>query len=151
MKLAEALNQRADMQKRIEQLKARLLRNAKVQEGEVPAEDPPVLIAEYEGIAESLVQLIRRINLTNSATLVLGKTMTEALAARDILKLRSGLYRDLAQAATVTQAVATRSEVRFKSTVSVAAVQRNADEVAKELRELDARIQEANWQVDLVE
>jgi hypothetical protein len=40
MKLAEALLRRADCQKCLEQLKARLLRNAKVQEGDDPAEDP---------------------------------------------------------------------------------------------------------------
>jgi hypothetical protein len=34
MKLAEALVQRADKKKRIEQLKQRILRNAKVQEGQ---------------------------------------------------------------------------------------------------------------------
>ncbi len=151
MKLAEALGLRADSQKRVEQLKARLLRNAKVQDGEEPAENPEALISEYEALTATLVQLILRINLTNAAATVLGKSMTEALATRDILKLRHGMYRDLAQAATVTQSVATRSEVRFKGTVSVAAVQKKADETAKEFRELDARIQETNWRVDLME
>lgn len=151
MKLAEALGRRADNQKRIEQLKARLLRNAKVQEGEQPAEDPETLVAEYETLTASLVRLILQINLTNAASQVLGKSMTEALATRDVLKLRHAMYRDLAQAATITQSVTTRSEVRFKGTVSVAAVQRKADDTAKELRELDARIQETNWLVDLME
>ena len=151
MKLAEALGLRADSQKRIEQLKARLLRNAKVQEGEQPAENPEALIVEYEALAAQLVQLIRRINLTNSSVAVFGRTMTEALAERDMLKLRHGMYRDLAQAATVTQSVATRSEVRFKGTISVAAVQRKADDAAKEFRELDAKIQEANWLVELMD
>lgn len=151
MKLAEALALRADYQKRIEQLKARLLRNAKAQEGESPAEDPATLISEYEELAAALVLLIRRINMTNSAATVAGRSMTQALAERDVLKLRSGMYRDLAQAATITQAVTTRSEVRFRSTVSVAGVQSTADAIAKEHRELDARIQEANWLIDLAD
>ena len=37
MKLAEALNIRADLKKKILQLKERLLRNSKVQEGEEPS------------------------------------------------------------------------------------------------------------------
>jgi hypothetical protein len=41
--------------------------------------------------------------------------------------------------------------VKFVSTVSVAAVQRKADDLAKELRELDTRIQEADWQINLLE
>jgi len=44
MKLAEALILRADCQKRIEQLRQRLLRNVKVQEGDKPAEEPMELI-----------------------------------------------------------------------------------------------------------
>ena len=151
MKLAEALVIRADSQKRLEQIKARLLRNAKVQEGEKPAEDPEALITEFEATASELVQLIRRINLSNSTAIVLGRTMTQALAERDVLKQRQALYRDLAQAATVTQSVSTKSEVRFKGTVTVSVVQKKADAAAKDLRELDARIQEANWLIDLSE
>lgn len=151
MKLAEALVLRADHQKRIEQLKARLLRNAKVQEGEQPAEDPEALLREYEALAAELVQLIKRINVTNACASVMGRSMTQALAERDVLKLRHATYRELAQAATITQSVSTRSEVRFRGTVSVSAVQKQADTIAKELRELDARIQEANWSIDLAE
>lgn len=151
MKIAEALALRADHQKRIEQLKARLLRNAKVQEGEQPAEDPEALILEYEALAFELVHLIKRINVTNSSASVAGRSMTQALAERDILKLRHTMYRDLAQAATITQSVTTRSEVRFKGTVTVSVVQKKADVIAKDLRELDARIQEANWLIDLAE
>jgi len=151
MKIAEALVLRADHQKRIEQLKARLLRNAKVQEGEQPAEDPEALILEYEALASELVQLIKRINVTNSSASVAGRSMTQALAERDVLKFRHTMYRDLAQAATITQSVSTRSEVRFKGTVTVSVVQKKADAIAKDLRELDARIQEANWLIDLSE
>jgi len=43
MKLAEALILRADIQKRIEQLKSRLADNAKGQEGENPSEEPKAL------------------------------------------------------------------------------------------------------------
>jgi hypothetical protein len=47
MKLAEALILRADYQKRIEQLKAILIRNAKIQEGDAPAEKPEELLKEW--------------------------------------------------------------------------------------------------------
>jgi hypothetical protein len=149
MKLAEALALRADSQTRLAQLKARLLRNATVQEGESPAEEPQTLLAQYDALCAELVQLIRRINQTNSVTNVAGKTMTEALAERDILKQRHATYIELAQAGTISRSVVTRSEVRFKSTIDVANIQKQADLLAKSLRELDARIQEANWQVSL--
>ena len=151
MKLAEALVLRADLAKRLEQIKARLQRNAKAQEGEEPAEKPDDLVAEFERAAAEFVTLIANINLTNAAAAVDSRTLTAALAERDVLRLRQAMYRDLAQAATITQSITTRSEVRFRPTISVAETQRKADELAKELRELDTRIQQINWNVELHE
>lgn len=149
MKLAEALALRADCQRRIEQLKQRLLRNAKVQEGDEPSEDPNILLGEFEEVSDQLLTLIQRINRTNAESALGGSTLTDALARRDVLRASQDIYRELAQAASVSQTRATRSEVKFRSAVSVAAVQRKADDLAKEHRELDAKIQEANWRIDL--
>lgn len=152
MKLAEALILRADCKKRMEQLKARIIRGAKVQEGDQPAEKPQELIAEFERIANELADLIKRINRTNSTTPFRnGETVVDALAERDALVFRRGLYGDLAQAAAVTQERYIRTEVKFVSTVNVGAAQKQADALAKAYRELDARIQEQNWQTELVE
>lgn len=149
MKLAEALSLRTDVQKRLEQLKTRLLRNATVQEGEIPAEDPNILLTEYDALSIELIQLIERINRTNAVTQVAGRTMTKALAERDVLKQQQATYRDLAEAGTVSRSIVTRSEVRFKSVVDVSAIQKRADTQAKSLRELDTHIQAVNWQADL--
>ena len=150
MKLAEALVLRADKKKRIEQLKQRILRNAKVQEGQKPAEDPESLITEAEEISEELVVLIQRINKTNSNTqFKKGISLSDAITTRDILVLKNSIYRDLAQAATVTQDIRTKSEVKFKGTVKVSQIQERADQIAKTHRELDTKIQELNWKTDL--
>ncbi|HET9909824.1 MAG TPA: DIP1984 family protein [Anaerolineales bacterium] len=150
MKLAEALVLRADKKKRIEQLKQRILRNAKVQESQKPAEDPESLIKEMEKISKELVELIQRINKTNSSTeLEKGVSLADAIASRDILVLKNSIYRDLAQAATITQDIRTKSEVKFKGTVKVAQIQERADELAKAHRELDTKIQEMNWKTEL--
>jgi hypothetical protein len=152
MKLAEALILRADCQKRIEQLKQRLLRNAKIQEGDDPAESPKDLMKELEQVSDELVQLIQRINKTNSVSKIDGDmTLSDALAVRDVLKLKHGIYRDLAEAASVRQGRFSRSEVKFKSAVRISEVQRRADQLAKGHRELDTKIQEANWLVELME
>src|SRR6266487_1552356 len=83
MKLAEALILRADCQKRIAQLKSRLLVNAKVQEGDAPAETPQDLIAELGRVSAELLDLIKRVNRTNSATGFAGRgTISDALAER---------------------------------------------------------------------
>jgi len=151
MKLAEALLLRADCQKRIEQLKSRLLGSAKIQEGEEPPEDPQKLLAELEVVADQLVDLIKRINKTNSTTAFAeGQSIADALAERDVLVLRRGAYTDLATFAAMRQDRVTRSEVKYISTISVAEIRKHADELAKNYRELDARIQEMNWKTDLV-
>ncbi len=152
MKLAEALIRRADYQKRIEQLKQRLLRNAKVQEGEGPGEPPTALLEELGRVSQDLVRLIQQINATNAATqLDQDTTLSDAIAVRDVLRLKHAIYTDLAKAATVTQDRYTKSEVKFKSTVNIAEIQQQADSLAKEQRELDTRLQEANWRTDLRE
>ena len=151
MKLAEALVLRGDLAKRLEQIRARLLRNAKVQEGDAPAEDPALLLAEYDRLALELQSLIGRINRTNSATPFDKDTLTDALAARDVLRLRQAACRDLAEEATVVQVIGTRSEVRFRPAVKIAEVQKRADDLAQKLRKLDSRIQEMNWQTGLID
>jgi|SRR6185369_108697 len=151
MKLAEALILRADCQKRFEQLKARLLRSAKVQEGEDPAENPAELLVELEHVSNQLVDLIKRINKTNSNTLFANdQTISDVLAERDVLVLKRSAYNDLASTAALRQDRFTRSEVKYISTINVAETQKRADELAKNYRELDARIQEVNWQTELV-
>ena len=86
MKLAEALQERADLNRKIEQLKERLMNNALVQDGEKPAEDPAELLKELNGSFQRLNELIALINLKNAATVIDGKTLTEMIAEKDVLK-----------------------------------------------------------------
>ena len=71
-KLAEALQERADLNRNIEQLRKRLNSNVLVQEGERTAEEPERLKRELDASVERLAYLISRINLTNSQTKVDG-------------------------------------------------------------------------------
>lgn len=152
MKLAEALILRADCQKRMVQLKSRLLANTKVQEGDAPAETPRELIAELGRVSAELLDLIKRINRTNSATVYSEvRTISDALAERDVLALQRAVYVEMAQTASITQDRYSRSEVKYVSTINVAEIQKRADELAKNYRDLDTRIQELNWKTELVE
>jgi hypothetical protein len=152
MKLAEALISRADCQSRIETLKERLLLSARVQEGDSPPEDPMQLIDEMERVSSQLLHLIQRINATNSVTeLDKGVTISDALAQRDVLARRWQVYKELAARATVTQDRYSKSEVRFQSTVKISEIQKKADDLARQYRGLDSRIQAANWLNDLQE
>ena len=149
MKLAEALQMRADLQKRMEQLASRLCQNARVQEGDSPAEDPGALLEEYEQCAARLEGMVARINRTNSETWAGGSTLTELLARRDCLKMRVRTYQDFLTAASSLTQRGTRSEIRILSAVSVPEHRKRADALARELRELDNVIQCANWTTEL--
>ena len=150
MKLAEALQLRADLQKRMEQLAGRLYDNATVQEGESPAEDPAALLAEYEDCAAQLEDLMARINRTNCETRTEGGTLTELLAHRDCLKKRAETYRNFLTSASSLTRRATRSEIKICSTISVPEYRKKADALSRELRETDNAIQAANWTTELL-
>jgi len=151
MKLAEALILRADCQKRIEQLRERLSRNAKVQEGEKPAEKPEDILAELDRTLNQLNDLIKRINKTNSSTAFKeGMTLADALAERDVMILKHKILSELAKEASSRRDIFTRSEVKYFSTINVSDMQNQADEISKKCRELDSEIQEKNWNVELI-
>lgn len=149
MKLAEALQERADLNRQIEQLKIRLSNNAIVQEGETPAEDPKVLLSELNNSITKLEELIGRINLTNCATVVDGKTLTELIAKKDCLSVKVSTYQNFINQASQTARRATRTEIKILSTVDVKDLQKQVDKLSKELRLLDNKIQETNWTTEL--
>lgn len=149
MKLAEALQERADLNAKIDELRRRLGNNATVQEGEAPAEDPAELVAQLDGCIARLEELIAKINATNCATVTDKGTLTELIARRDCLNIRISAYRDLITDASCLSQRASRTEIKIISAVDVKALQKQADEMAKELRLVDNKIQETNWLTEL--
>lgn len=152
MKLGEALTRRGDLQTRVGELRNRMTQSARVQEGEKPHEDPAALLDEFDAVADELERLIGQINRANlTVRLPDGRTLTEALARRDSLTLRHQTLRALAEAAGEKHDRYSRSEIKIESTVPVAEIRQKADALARERRELDVAIQEANWANDLPE
>ncbi|MFD1206596.1 MULTISPECIES: DIP1984 family protein [Sporosarcina] len=151
MKLAEALIARADYQKRIEQLKKRISQNVKTQEGEQPSEDPNALLSELDGILKELTVLVKRINQTNcSVQFDDTRTLSDALAERDQIWEKRLILSRVADEASIRNDRYSRSEIKFVSTVDVAAIQKQVDQLSKEFREMDTKIQGLNWTIDLV-
>ncbi|MBQ3412914.1 MAG: DIP1984 family protein [Oscillospiraceae bacterium] len=151
MKLAEALQERADLNKKIEELRRRLTNVVLVQEGEDPAEDPAELLKELEGATVRLEQLMAAINLTNCRTRADGRTLTELIAKKDALTLKLSAYRDLVYTAGQNTSRARGTEIRVKALLKASDLQREADSMAKEIRELDNLLQETNWKTKLIE
>jgi len=149
MKLAEALNQRADLQKRIAQLRERLSNNVKVQEGDQPAENPEDLFKELESSLQQLKDMIVRINKTNQETVWEGTTLTEIIAEKDVLSMHLAALRSTLDAANVRSDRYSRNEIKFVRTIDVNALQKKVDNLSRDLRVLDSKLQQANWTADL--
>ncbi len=153
MKLAEALSRRADLTTRMAKLRSRALSSAQHQEGDDSVEDPTALLAEADRAAAELQSVIVRINSTNLHTeLEPGVSVTAALARRDVLRLRHRFRTELAERAAGGYGLRhLRSEIRLVSAVDVRSVRDEADVLARELRELETRLQEVNWTTELPE
>jgi hypothetical protein len=152
MKLAEALILRADCQKRLQKIKERLIRSSKVQEGEEPPEQPQELIEELDNLINQLADLIQKINRTNSSTILDNNlSISDALAQRDSIQLKRSIYDSVIQTAASRQDRYGRSEIKYLSTVNIAELQTEVDRMARDYRQLDTKIQQANWNTELVE
>lgn len=149
MKLAEALSVRADLQRRISQLKSRLKDSSKIQEGDTPAEDVNDLYKELGDCLTQLEELTYRINHTNMQTVHEGETLTRMIARKDILTLRISVMRDVLSHVIENDRYG-RNEIKYIRTIDIPAFRKEMDAYAKRLRELDLKLQSLNWTVDLI-
>ena len=151
MKLAEALQERADLNVKIEQLRSRLNNNVLHQQGEKPVEDPKELKKELDSSLKRLEYLIAKINLSNSTYKVDKMTLTEMIARKDALSLKLSIYKDLVYTAGTGTSRARATEIKVLPSISVTSLQKEVDSISKELRLLDNKLQENNWKYDLIE
>ncbi|GHO57250.1 DIP1984 family protein [Ktedonobacter robiniae] len=129
MKLAEALVIRADLQRRVELLRTRLVGSAKVQEGETPPENPDVLFRELEQSFAQFVTLITQINrLSLQTQLPDGRTLTKAIAQRDIFSLQQSVLMSIIEAASTKSERYSHRELRYETTVSVGQLRQQYDD-----------------------
>ena len=152
MKLAEALLIRSDMQKKLAQVKGRIRSNVKVQEGDTPNEDPNELLLQASQIISELNQLVERIHRTNAtATTENGQSMLTLLVERDMLETRHKLLLDAIEATRQDEDRYSYREIKWNVIVSVSALQKQADDLAVKIRQLNLLIQASNWQIELLD
>lgn len=149
MKLAEALNERAALKKRIAQLSSRLLDNAKVQEGDQPAEDPEMILHEIHSSLSELELYVYLINKTNNLTTINSSSLTLLLAKRDTLTHYVSILRSFLTETSRRVDRSSPREIRICSTIDVVELRQKLDSKSKELRELDTQIQQLNWTTEL--
>jgi hypothetical protein len=150
MKLAEALNLRSDLQKRVAALRKRVVASSVVQEGEQPAEDPVALIDKCGQTLDSLEQLTCAINRVNcSYRTPQGQTLTELLARRDNLLQLHAVLNDAVEGTRRDPDRFGLREIKWVSLLDVAGLHDRCDDLGRQIRELNNTIQAINWQVDM--
>ena len=151
MKLAETLIKRGNLQKRIEGLKEKLIRYSRVQEGENPPENPEDIYKELKLNLDELINFIQRINKTNSKIMFDEKySIADVLTYRDILLHNYKILYKVIESATDIGDRYSKKEIKVLSSINVKGYQKEADKISKEYRELDIKIQEKNWLIDLI-
>lgn len=152
MKLAEALQIRADLQRRLAQMPTRLRNSATMQEGSAPVENPADLLKETDAILNRLESLMNSINVTNcTSTDSNGRSLTALIAKRDTLRKKIEIMRNFLDAASALVPRNSSTDIRVLPTVNVPELRKNCDALSKELRETDIKIQELNWTTELIE
>ena len=148
MKLAEALSLRADLQKRVAQLKQRLKDNVKIEQGDSTIENPENLFAELDRSLVKLEELIYRINSTNIHTQHNGKSLTQLIAQKDTLTLRIATLREIYKHITDRDRYGL-NEIKYVRTIDVEKLNKQIDSYSHQYRNLDLEIQSVNWTTDL--
>ena len=151
MKLAEALLLRSDMQTKLASLQQRINSNILVQEGDTPSEDPNQLIQEASAVNRELHDLIQCIHATNAqAAASNGKKLLELIIERDALTSQHRILQQAIDNSRRENGRYSSSEIRWIKTISVTDIQKQADDISKQLRQNNLEIQASNWQVDLI-
>ena len=150
MKLAEALLLRSDMKKKLASLRERISSNAVVQEKEKPHEDPMKLLKEAVGVLDELEGLTNRINAANLASrLPDGRSLAQMIGLRDKLVQQHSLLQTAVQGTRKEPDRYSMKEIKWVATVDVAKLQKQSDDLSRQIRELNVQIQETNWRVEI--
>lgn len=145
-KLAELLAERAEIQSLLSRLNARLATASRVAEGGKTAEDPANLFAEIESLHDRLALVIKTVNAVNIRCQTEdGVKIADAIVDRDILSRRIATINGAINASEREERGYGSSSVRYVPTIDIAALHEKADELSRQHRALDVRIQHANW------
>ena len=110
------------------------------------------MIKQVFALTQESNQLICRIHLTNAqAKLEDGKILLSLLSLRDSYAERHKILVDaIANTHREPDRYSSR-EIKWQKVIPVSSLQKQADDISAKLRDLNIKIQAANWQIDLVE
>lgn len=153
MKLAEALQRRADLRQKIDTVANRMKENVLVQEGTEADFDVAQLAAEHKALMDEWVALVGRIGRTNHVAMdsATGKTLADLLVMREAAKMEKEAYDGIVAVYGEKSWRTRGAELKIISTFKAKDAQKHVDDAAKRFRELDNTIQMLNWATELSE
>lgn len=108
------------------------------------------MLVDASVVIDELEKLVTRINTVNLvSTLPDGGSLTEAIAHRDSLAQRHSLIQAAIGATQKEPERYSVREIKWIAAVDVVKLQKQSEDLARQIRELNARIQETNWKVEL--
>ena len=151
MKLAEALIEKKALEDKQYELIERFRQSVKIQEGDDSFEDCEVLLEELEKTNQLANELLKKITITNQHIKIDDRTLVECLIDRKSLATERDSLQKLYHYMTEKDYRISRAEIKTILTMNPVELNKKINHLAKELRVLDAKIQEKNWTVDLLE
>ena len=150
MKLAELLKVRSGLQDKADDLTKRIHANVKRVDGDTPPESPDALLAELDTTYGELEAVVRRINSINSTQPQEGESLGTLLLRREMTGKRLHIRKQAAEAASRQDGYREAEEL-YRRHVDVGKLYQEAEQLAKQYRELDNRIQELNWAITVAD
>lgn len=121
-----------------------------VQEGTRPYEDPNALLLEAASVIDELEKLVVAINAANSSNKrPTGRTLTSAIAHRGSQIQRHSLLQAAIGATQKEPDRYSMREIKWNAAIDLSKLQKQSEDLARQLRELNAKIQESNWKIDV--
>jgi hypothetical protein len=163
MKLAEALQERKNLETEIDGLWNSLGANLHRAEDEdaTADNDPEMILASLVAALDKSEKLTVAINNTNISMPVSDAnfshaTIMEAIARRDSLKRRITGLQGTGQAGGRMAHFGrmrrtNKDEIKYVPRMDLSKIRDMSDKLSSELRRLDLDIQRLNWQIDLIE
>ena len=150
MKLAEALIKRKQLKDKIKTIENNLLQEIRVPEDENIEDEVNETIIELNDTYLELEDLNKRIHKTNYETIVDGDRLSELILNRDMTKSRHSSKNNIVIRAKTRERYR-EDDVKYKVTINVLELKQEVNQLAAKFRELDVKIQQENWKVDLME
>jgi uncharacterized coiled-coil DUF342 family protein len=77
-------------------------------------------------------------------------SISDIIAEKDCLAQRIKVLKELSNSATISFNRYSRNEIKVYSTIDVTNLQKDINKLSKKYRELDTKLQQTNWTINLV-